>query len=70
MTINMCVYGKVTKTNLVKRNSENMGGGGVKKKEIKKMITKKDKNFKIYKMSMGGNDTYKNKLVKVFNAKT
>ena len=30
----------------------------------------KRKNFKICIMSLGGNDTYKNKLVKIFKAKT
>ena len=28
------------------------------------------KNFEICKMSLGRNDTYKNKLVKIFKAKT
>ena len=47
-----------------------------KKKEIKmkgnekkkKWNIKKDKNFKICKMSMGGNYTHKTKLVKIFKA--
>ena len=32
---------------------------GNKKKEKKKWNTKEDQNFKICKMSMGGNDTHK-----------
>ena len=45
MTTNKCVYSKIAKTNLVQRNSENLG----KRKEIKgnkKKILKKDKKFK------------------------
>ena len=34
------------------------------------MECSKRQNFKICKMSMGGNDIYKNKLVKIFKAKT
>ena len=30
----------------------------------------KRKNFEICKMSLGGNDAYKNKLVKIFKAET
>ena len=41
-----------------------------KSKEKKKLIQIKRKNFKICTMSLGGNDTYKNKLVKIFKAKT
>ena len=33
-------------------------------------ILKKNQSFKIWEMSMGGNDTHKNKLVKIFKAKT
>ena len=36
----------------------------IQKMFIKKWNTKKDNNSKICKMSMGGNDTHKNKLVK------
>ena len=46
MTTNECVYSKIAKTNVVQRNSENLG----KRKEIKgnkkKKILKKDKKFK------------------------
>ena len=34
------------------------------------MECQKRQNFKICKMSKGGNDTYKNKLVKIFEAIT
>ena len=41
MTTNKCVYGKITKTNLVQRNSENLK----KKTEIKKRILKNRPEF-------------------------
>ena len=34
------------------------------------MECSKRQNFKICKMSMGGNDKHRNKLVKIFKAKT
>ena len=34
------------------------------------MDCSKGRNFKMCKMSMGGNDTHKNKFVKTFKAKT
>ena len=34
------------------------------------MECSKRQNLKICKMSMGGNDMYRNKLVKIFKAKT
>ena len=47
MTISKCVYGKVTKTNLVQRNSENLEKKNKRKlKKKKKWNTEKDKNFK------------------------
>ena len=64
MTTDQCACGKVTETNIVHRNSKNLG-----KKEKNKMECLKRLNFKICKMLMGGNDTHKNKLVKIFNAK-
>ena len=69
MTTNKCVvHGKVTETNLVQRNSEYLGKKLLK--EIrKKMECSKRHNFKIWKMSMGGNNTHKNKLVKIFYLK-
>ena len=36
----------------------------------KKLMQIQKQNFKICKMSLGGNDTYKNKVVKIFKAKT
>ena len=68
---NKCLYVKVIETNLVQRNS----GKYLKKncyKEIKKekkMDCSKGRNFKMCKMSMGGNDTHKNKLVKILRLK-
>ena len=35
----------------------------------KKMECSKRQNFKMCKMSMGGNNTHKNKLVKIFKLK-
>ena len=57
---NKFVYGRVTDTNLVQRNSENLEKKSIKgnKKEIE---WSKRQNFKIGKMSMGENDIYKNK---------
>ena len=57
MTTNKCVvHGKVTETNLVQKNSEYLGGKI--KGTDKKWNAQKD-NFKICKMSTGGNDTHK-----------
>ena len=37
MTTNKCVvHGKVKETNLVQRNSEYLGGGGINKRKLKK----------------------------------
>ena len=57
------VHSKFTETNLVQRNSE-YHGEKKKKKEIKKMKCSKRRNFKTSNMSMEGNDTHRNKLVK------
>ena len=72
MTTNKCVvHGKVTETNLVQRNSEYLWGGIKKiKNKKKRMECLKRQNFKMCKMSMGGSDTHKNELVKIFKAKT
>ena len=65
MTTSKYVYGKITETHLVQRNSENHGK---KYKEIKKWNAKKKlKNVKCVWEEM---ITYKNKLVKIFKAKT
>ena len=39
-------------------------------KRIKTNANKKKRILKYAKMSLGGNDTYENKLVKIFRAKT
>ena len=58
MTTNKCVvHGKVTETNLVKKKTQNILGEKIKGTD-KKWNAQKD-NFKICKMSMGGNDTHK-----------
>ena len=55
------------------KETQNILGGktnkGIKRKE-KKMECLKKQNFRICKMSMGENDTHKNKFVKLFRAKT
>ena len=56
MTTNKCLYSKVVETNLVQGNSENPE-------------CSKRQNFKMCKMSMGGNDTHKIKLVEISKLK-
>ena len=58
--INWYKYSKLKQKAKKKKNS----------KEKKKTNSNQKKNFKICEMSLGGNDTYKNKLVKIFKAKT
>ena len=66
MTTNKCVvHGKVTETNLVQRNSEYLGGKKING-SFKQIECSKRQNFKIIKMSMGGKDTPRNKLVELF----
>ena len=73
MTTNKCVlHGKVTEK-ILSKETWSILGKIIKKKEIlrkKRGECSKRQNFKICKMSMGGNDTHKNKLVKIFKAKT
>ena len=72
MTTNKCVaHGKFTETILVQRNSEYLEKKKIskRKKKKKKMECSKRQNFKICKMSMGGNDMHRNKLVEISKAK-
>ena len=69
MTTNECVSGKVTETNLVHRNTENLEKKNNNNKKGKKWNAKKDSILKYVKCQWEEMITCKNKLVKIFKAK-
>ena len=67
MTTSKSVYGEITKTHLVQRNSENLEKKKYKEIKEKNGMLKKFKNVKYQWEVM---ITYRNRLVKIFKAKT
>ena len=65
-----CLHMVKSQTQILSKEKIKKIRGNKKKKKKKKTEFSKRQNLKKCKMSMGENDIYKNKLVKIFKAKT